>query len=102
MKKRFCQLCNTTIAPGGQFYIWRMEFASGTDAFLPEIEDPDGYINETLKELEGKSEEELLDDIFQKMKFVICRACCLKVKRQLTKMKKHKGKIVPFPLQYRK
>lgn len=102
MKKRSCQFCSKIIKPGGLFYLWSMEFTSGADSVLPELDDPDAYIDESLDELEGKSEQELYDDVYQEMKFVICRTCCQEIKNKLTKMKKQKGEIVPFPLHLRK
>ena len=76
IKNLNCQLCGENIPPGGVFYIGRTEIISGSDGFLPDTEKPGEIIERALKDIIGqKSEQELMDGVYQEIKLVLCGHC---------------------------
>jgi len=74
-----CQTCGAQIPPGGIFYIGQAEIISGSDGILPDSEGSgDRIIEMALKEImKGKSEQELMDEVYQQIKLVLCGRCRL-------------------------
>ena len=93
MKGLQCQSCGLYILPGASFYLCRTEIISGYDGFLPELPDtanPDQMIDSALKKLGGKSEQELMDDVYQEIKVVLCPVCRLKLRDRILGMLRKK------------
>jgi len=78
-KELSCQACGVQIPPGGVFYIGRTEIISGSDGILPDSDGSgDRIIEMALKEiLKGKSEQELMDEVYQEIKLILCGRCRL-------------------------
>jgi len=74
-----CQACGAEIQPGGIFYIGRAEIISGSDGILPDTEESgDRIIEMALKEIKkAKSEQELMDEVYQEIKLILCGRCRL-------------------------
>ena len=83
-----CQACGTQIPPGGIFYIGRTEIISGSDGILPDSEESgDRIIEMALKEImKGKNEEELMDEVYQEIKLILCGRCRLSFRDVLLDM----------------
>ena len=76
MKGYSCKSCGKYIPEGGLFYIGRIEIVSGFDGFIPEpTEGPDAVIQSVLKDISGKSEEELEKDVYEKTELLLCDKC---------------------------
>jgi hypothetical protein len=74
-----CQVCGIQIPPGGIFYIGRTEIISGSDGILPDsAESGDRLIEMALKDImKGKSEQELMEEVYQEIKLILCGRCRL-------------------------
>jgi len=74
-----CQVCGVDIAPGGIFYIGRTEIISGSDGILPDTEESgDRIIEKALHEIsKAKSEQELMAEVHQEIKLILCGRCRL-------------------------
>lgn len=100
MEDHICQICHVKIKPGGTFYKYKTEFISGFDGVLPETADLELDLLEALSGLDKLSEEEAMDEVYQKIELVLCPACKDKICEQikaLTPKKKIGAKIIPFP-----
>jgi hypothetical protein len=76
VKKLSCQLCGMEIPLGGVFYIGRTEIISGSDGILPDTEKPGEIIERALQDIiEQKSEQELMDGVYQEIKVILCERC---------------------------
>ena len=66
-----CQVCGIQIPPGGIF--------SGSDGILPDsAESGDRLIEMALKDImKGKSEQELMEEVYQEIKLILCGRCRL-------------------------
>lgn len=95
-----CQACHRQIPPGSLFYCCRTEIISGFDGILPEVEiDPDLIIQEACEEITAHSPQELLHEVYQEIKMVLCPACRLELRKKILSMtnrRKPGGKILPF------
>ena len=78
-KRLICQTCGVQIPPGGIFYIGCTEIISGSDGILLDSEESgDRIIEMALKEImKGKSEQELMDEVYQEIKLILCSRCRL-------------------------
>ena len=76
-KRLCCQVCGMTIPPGGIFYAGRTEIISGSDGILPDTgESGDRIIEKALHEIiRRKSEKELMDEVYQEIKLILCGRC---------------------------
>jgi len=79
VKRLGCQVCGTEIPPGGIFYVVRTEIISGSDGILPDSEESgDRIIEQALREITRvKSEQELMDEVYQEIKLILCGRCRL-------------------------
>ena len=86
-----CQMCGARIPPGGVFYIGRTEIVSGSDGILPDTgESGDRIIEEALRDItRGKSEQELMDEVYQEIKLILCGRCRLVFREKLLDMIKY-------------
>jgi hypothetical protein len=78
-KRLNCQACGIEIPAGGIFYIGRAEIISGSDGILPDTdESADRIIEKALHEIsKGKCEQELMDEVHQEIKMILCSRCRL-------------------------
>jgi hypothetical protein len=85
-----CQACGVQIPPGGIFYIGRVEIISGSDGILPDTEESgDRIIEIALKEImKGKNEQELMEEVYQEIKIVLCGRCRLPFRDSILDMVK--------------
>ena len=72
---RKCDSCGIPIKEGELFYHCRTEIIAGKDQSLADLKYPDRIIAQALAELEGKEEQELLDDIYQEIILQLCPEC---------------------------
>lgn len=77
IERLVCQICGTEIQPGGIFYIGRTEIISGTDGILPDTDESgDRIIEKALWEItRGQSEQELMEEVYQEIKLILCGQC---------------------------
>jgi hypothetical protein len=81
METYFCRRCGAVLVPGQEatFYVVNVEaYADPTGPRVSKEEMAAGggdEIEELLKELEGYSEQELLDMVHRKMTFHLCGGC---------------------------
>jgi len=77
VKRLNCQICGTRIPPGGVFYIGRTEIISGSDGILPDTDElNDKTIEKALHEITVlKSEQELMEEVYQEIRIVLCGRC---------------------------
>ena len=102
MQKHICESCGVKIPVGDLFFQFRAEFISGFDNYLPESDkDADRLIEEACQAIEeGRSEQELMDEVYEEISFLLCPACRKKVRNYLHSLKAAKPKsekIIPFP-----
>ena len=96
-KRRCCQLCKKSLPPGTTFYECRTRIISGFDGCLPQSEQSlERVVKEVLKETEGKSADELMENVYQEFCFILCNDCRLIFRDRLQAMISGKGKILPF------
>ena len=90
-KRLSCQVCGTEIPPGGIFYIGRTEIISGSDGILPDTgESGDRIIEKALDEITRvKSEQELMDEVYQEIKLILCGRCRLLFRDRILDMIKY-------------
>lgn len=90
-KRLKCQVCGAAIPAGGIFYIGRTEIISGSDGFLPDIEESgDKIIEKALHEISKvKSEQELMDGVYQEIKLILCGKCRLIFRDKILDMVKY-------------
>ena len=70
-----CERCGLEFRPGVGRYILTMSFVADVDFELSLEEGSEGDIGELLEEIERTPEEELVEQVYQKRAFLICRAC---------------------------
>jgi hypothetical protein len=76
VKNLSCQICSAKIPPGDAFYIGSAGIISGSDGILPDTDNQVEIIEKTLKNImEPKSEQELMDGVYQEIKLVLCSCC---------------------------
>ena len=102
MEEYVCESCKVRIPAGGLYYKCRTEIISGTDNYIPEsqVKNPDALIREACKSLSGKSQKELVAEVYEEISFVICPSCRNRLRKQLLAMKSSKdggGKVLLFP-----
>lgn len=78
MEQLCCQVCGTRIPPGGVFYVGRTEIISGSDGILPDTgESGDAIIEKALSEIKELTEQELMEEVYQEIKLILCGRCRL-------------------------
>lgn len=95
-----CHACKVRIPLGGTFYRCTTTIICGFDGFLPVSEaeeDPETFINTTVRELEGQSAAEVMADVYQEINLILCNHCRLKLRDRILSMTAHQGKILAFP-----
>lgn len=87
MDQLCCQVCGTKIPPGGIFYIGRTEIISGSDGILPDTgESGDTIIKKALSEIKDLTEQELMEEVYQEIKLVLCGSCRLDFRDTILEM----------------
>ena len=91
VKHLCCQVCGTEIPQGGMFYVGRVEIISGSDGILPETEESaDRMIEKALREImRRKSEKELMEEVHQEIRLVLCAHCRLVFRDKILDIIKH-------------
>jgi hypothetical protein len=90
VKNLSCQICGTKIPPGGVFYIGSAGIISGSDGILPDTDKPGEIIERALKNImEPKSEQELMDGVYQEIKLVLCSRCRIVYRNRILNMIKY-------------
>ncbi len=91
VKRLSCQVCGTVIPPGGLFYVGRTEIISGSDGILPDTgESGDRIIENALHEItKVKSEQELMEEVYQEIKLILCGRCRLVFRDKILDMVKY-------------
>lgn len=78
MEELCCQVCGTKIPPGGVFYRARTELISGSDGILPDTgESGDAIIDKALSEVKELTEQQVMEEVYQEIKLVLCGRCRL-------------------------
>ena len=78
MEHLCCQVCGTKIPPGGVFYRARTELISGSDGILPDTgESGDAIIDKALSEVKELTEQQVMEEVYQEIKLVLCGRCRL-------------------------
>ena len=78
MEELCCQVCGTKIPPGGVFYRARTEIISGSDGILPDTgESGDAIIDKALSEVKELTEQQVMEEVYQEIKLVLCGCCRL-------------------------
>jgi hypothetical protein len=79
------QVCGGDIPPGGIFYIGCTEIISGSDGILPDTgESGEKIIAKALHEIsERKSEMELMEEVYQKIRVILCGQCRIPYRDQI-------------------
>ena len=90
-KRLNCQTCGIEIPAGGIFYIGRAEIISGSDGILPDTdESADRMIAKALHEInKGKCEQELMNEVHQEIKLILCGRCRLIFRDRILDMIKY-------------
>ena len=87
MQELCCQVCGTKIPAGGVFYRGRTEIISGTDGILPDTgESGDAIIDRALSEIKELTEQQLMEEVYQEIKVVLCGQCRLVFRDTILKM----------------
>ena len=87
MEQLCCQVCGTEIPPGGIFYVGRTEIISGSDGILPDTgESGDAIIEKALSDIKELTEQELMEEVYQEIKLVLCGRCRLVFRDAILKM----------------
>ena len=78
MQELCCQVCGTKIPAGSVFYRVRTEIISGTDGCLADTDESgDAIIDKALSEAEAFTEQQLMEQVYQEIKVVLCNRCRL-------------------------
>ena len=89
MEQLCCQVCGTRILPGGIFYVGRTEIISGSDGILPDTgESGDAIIKKALNEIKDLTEQELMEEVYQEIKLILCGRCRLVFRDKILEMVK--------------
>jgi hypothetical protein len=90
-KRLNCQTCGMEIIPGGIFYIGRTEIISGSDGILSDTdESADRIIEKALQEIRrGKSKKELMNEVHQEIKLILCGKCRVIFRNKILDMIKY-------------
>jgi len=71
---QYCSRCGQALQSGGARYVVTIQVIADFDGTIgpPAGE---GEVERLAREIEGKSEEELMNEVAQKLSFVICKPC---------------------------
>ncbi|MCB2182615.1 MAG: hypothetical protein KQH63_11345 [Desulfobulbaceae bacterium] len=104
MEEHTCQNCGTRIPAGDVYYNFSAKFISGFDNYIPDAKpetDPERLITEACKVILQRSEQELMDEVYEEISLLLCPGCRNKVRSYLLSLKKtvktKSEKILPFP-----
>lgn len=101
MQGHNCDGCGGTIPAGGLFYRCRTEIISGFDNYIPDpVDKADQVLKEACRSLKSASPEELMNDVYEEFKLLLCPACRQKLRKQLMAIKgggKKTSKVLLFP-----
>ena len=87
MEQLCCQVCGTKIPPGGVFYRARTEIISGSDGILPDTgESGDAIIDKALSEVKELTEQQVMEEVYQEIKMVLCGRCRLVFRETILEM----------------
>jgi hypothetical protein len=87
LERLCCQVCGKRIPPGGVFYVGRTEIISGSDGILPETgESGDTIIKKALSEIEERTDQDLMDEVYQEIKLTLCGQCRLIFRDRILQM----------------
>ena len=87
MEQLCCQVCGTKIPPGGVFYRARTEIISGSDGILPDTgESGDAIIDKALSEFKELTEQQVMEEVYQEIKMVLCGRCRLVFRETILEM----------------
>ena len=87
MEELCCQVCGTKIPPGGVFYRARTELISGSDGILPDTgESGDAIIDKALSEVKELTEQQVMEEVYQEIKLVLCGRCRLVFRETILEM----------------
>ena len=87
MEELCCQVCGTKIPPGGVFYRARTEIISGSDGILPDTgESGDAIIDKALSEVKELTEQQVMEEVYQEIKLVLCGQCRLVFRETILEM----------------
>ena len=87
MQELCCQVCGTKIPPGGVFYRARTELISGSDGILPDTgESGDAIIDKALNEIKELTEQQVMEEVYQEIKLVLCGQCRLVFRETILEM----------------
>lgn len=102
--KRKCHECDAPLPAGALFYQCQTEFISGYDENHPYLNgEADEDIDELVARLQEQDAQEVMDDVYQKIEFVLCPVCRKHLARELQERfgshseSKQLAKIVPLP-----
>ena len=102
--ERKCHECGEPLPVSALFYQCQVEFISGYDEDQPYSGDEaDENIDTLVARLEEQDAQDVMDDVYQKIAFVLCPACRKRMARELQKRfarhteTKQLAKIVPLP-----
>ena len=89
MQELCCQVCGTKIPPGGVFYRARTEIISGSDGILPDTgESGDAIIDKALSEVKELTEQQVMEEVYQEIKLILCGRCRLVFRDKILEMVK--------------
>lgn len=101
MKEHRCESCGVKIPAGDLFYNFNAKFISGYDNYIPEVEeDAERLIMEACRAMMERSEQELMDEVYEEVSLLLCPGCRKNIRNYLLSMKAAKPKsekILPFP-----
>ena len=88
MKHFSCQLCGLGILPGGSFYKIKTQIISGFDGVIagPLSGTSSTEFKSALDAVKNKTDQELMEDVFEEINIVVCPACRHKFRSQIKSM----------------
>ena len=76
MSDKFCARCGKSLAEGSLKYMVHIQILSDFDGVLPYTEDDlSEEIQAVLKNVDTMDAQELEDDVYQEISFVLCEKC---------------------------
>ncbi len=101
--ERKCHECDEPLPAGALFYQCQVEFISGYDEDHPYSGgETDENIDTLVSRLEEQDPQDVMDDVYQKIEFVLCPVCRKRMAGELQKRfarhteTKKMAKIVPL------
>ncbi len=69
-----CARCGRSLATGGTHYLVSITLVADYNGTIPESH-REGGVDYLLQEIESKSQDELENEIYQQLSFVLCKGC---------------------------